>query len=98
MTDISNADGTIDSSADTSGSVSIQVDQDLDVIGLQCPMPLLKTKLALNNMNPGEILKVAATDPGSEKDFHLFADQSNHQILNFLKEDSAYFYWIKRGT
>lgn len=74
------------------------IDVDLDVTSLQCPMPLLKAKLALNTMNPGQILKVTATDPGSEKDFHLFADQSNHEILNFVKDESAYFYWIKRGS
>lgn len=60
-------------------------------------MPLLKAKLALNNMEPQQILKVTATDPGSEKDFHLFVAQSNHLILDFKKNDIAYFYWIKKG-
>jgi len=60
-------------------------------------MPLLKTKLALNKMQPSQVLKVVATDPGSEKDFHLFAEQSNHQILGFQKHDDAYYYWIKKG-
>jgi tRNA 2-thiouridine synthesizing protein A len=73
------------------------VDVELDVSGLQCPMPLLKAKLALNNMQSQQILKVTATDPGSEKDFHLFVKQSNHLILDFQKNDSAYFYWIKKG-
>ncbi|MFN3161983.1 MAG: sulfurtransferase TusA family protein [Pseudohongiellaceae bacterium] len=74
-----------------------QVDIELDLSGLQCPMPLLKAKLALNNMAAEQVLKVVATDPGSEKDFHLFVAQSNHQILNFEKNDQAYFYWIKKG-
>lgn len=60
-------------------------------------MPLLKAKLALNNMEPQQILKVTATDPGSEKDFYLFVAQSNHLILDFKKNDIAYFYWIKKG-
>ena len=63
--------------------MEINVDVELDLSGLQCPMPLLKAKLALNEMQPTQILKVIATDPGSEKDFHLFVNQSNHQILNF---------------
>ncbi len=75
----------------------MHVDIELDLKGLQCPMPLLKAKLALNNMESQQILKVAATDPGSEKDFHLFVEQSDHQILDFQKDDSAYFYWIKKG-
>ena len=77
--------------------MEINVDVELDLSGLQCPMPLLKAKLALNEMQPTQILKVIATDPGSEKDFHLFVNQSNHQILNFQKEKLAYFYWIRKG-
>lgn len=77
--------------------MDLNVDKELDLSGLQCPMPLLKAKLALNNMEPAQILKVVATDPGSEKDFHMFAQQSNHQILDFQKNETAYFYWIKKG-
>jgi TusA-related sulfurtransferase len=60
-------------------------------------MPLLKAKLALNSMASTQVLKVVATDPASEKDFHMFVDQTDHQILDFQKDDSAYFYWIKKG-
>jgi TusA-related sulfurtransferase len=60
-------------------------------------MPLLKAKLALNGMEPQQVLKVVATDPGSEKDFHLFIEQSQHQILGFQKDEAAYFYWIQKG-
>ncbi|MGI9251591.1 MAG: sulfurtransferase TusA family protein [Pseudohongiellaceae bacterium] len=77
--------------------MEIKADIELDLSGLQCPMPLLKAKLALNGMESAQVLKVVATDPGSEKDFHLFADQSNHQILDFQKEGAVYFYWIKKG-
>ena len=77
--------------------MDINPDIELDLSGLACPMPLLKAKLALNNMESQQILKVVATDPGSEKDFHLFVEQSDHQILDFQKDDSAYFYWIKKG-
>ncbi len=77
--------------------MQINVDIEIDLSGLQCPMPLLKTKLALNSMEPRQVLKVVATDPGSEKDFHLFVNQSDHQILDFQKDDAAYFYWIEKG-
>jgi tRNA 2-thiouridine synthesizing protein A len=60
-------------------------------------MPLLKAKLALNGMESSQVLKVVATDPGSEKDFHLFVQQSDHQILDFQKNDESYFYWIRKG-
>ena len=72
-------------------------DMELDLSGLECPMPLLKTKLALNSMQPEQILKVVATDPGSEKDFHLFVEQSDHRILQFHKNDQVYCYWIQKG-
>ena len=77
--------------------MEINVDIEIDLSGLQCPMPLLKAKLALNNMESAQVLKVVATDPASEKDFHMFVDQTKHQILDFQKDDSAYFYWIKKG-
>ncbi|MFK7862747.1 MAG: sulfurtransferase TusA family protein [Pseudohongiellaceae bacterium] len=72
-------------------------DIELDLSGLQCPMPLLKAKLALNDMAENQVLKVVATDPGSEKDFQMFAQHSNNEILEFRKEESSYFYWIKKG-
>ena len=72
-------------------------DQELDVSGLQCPMPLLKAKLALNAMAPQQVLKVIATDPGSERDFFAFVQHSRHAILAFEKQGASYCYWIKKG-
>ena len=77
--------------------MNIETDQELDVTGLRCPMPLLKAKLALNALAAGQVLKVSATDPGSERDFHSFVQQSRHQILDFEKLDDIYCYWIKKG-
>ena len=74
-----------------------EADLELDVSNLQCPMPLLKAKLALNGLSSDQVLKVTATDPGSEKDFHLFVEQSDHQILDFKKDDQSYYYWIRKG-
>ncbi|MCB1672270.1 MAG: sulfurtransferase TusA family protein [Gammaproteobacteria bacterium] len=75
----------------------LEVDLELDVSNLQCPMPLLKAKLALNSLASDQVLKVIATDPGSEKDFHLFVEQSDHQILDFRKDERGYYYWIRKG-
>ena len=77
--------------------MEITADIEIDLSGLQCPMPLLKAKLALNSMDSAQVLKVVATDPSSEKDFYMFVNQTDHQILDFQKDDSAYFYWIKKG-
>ncbi len=54
---------------------------EVDARGLQCPMPLLKAKRALNGMQPGQQLRVLATDSGSVRDFRAFAEQSGHELL-----------------
>jgi TusA-related sulfurtransferase len=54
---------------------------ELDTRGLACPLPLLKAKQALNRMQAGEQLRVLATDPGSQRDFRVFAEQSGHLLL-----------------
>ncbi|AQA18255.1 response regulator SirA [Halioglobus japonicus] len=60
---------------------------ELDAKGLDCPMPLLKAKRALNNMSTGERLRITATDQGSMRDFRVFAEQSGHRLLS--SEESA---------
>ncbi len=77
--------------------MKIDADLELDASGLMCPLPLLKAKLALNSLQPQQILMVLATDPGSERDFQVFVQQSRHQILAFTKENATYSYWIKKG-
>jgi len=77
--------------------MEINVDLELDASGLSCPLPLLKAKLALNSLQAAQVLKVIATDPGSERDFEVFVQQSRHTILGFKKEDANYHYWIQKG-
>lgn len=79
------------------GAMEINADQELDASGLSCPLPLLKAKLALNGLQPQQVLKVIATDPGSERDFEVFVNNSKHSILAFSKEDATYRYWIQKG-
>ena len=77
--------------------MTLNCDIDLDLSGLQCPMPLLKAKLALNGMASHQVLKIIATDPASEKDFKLFASQSDNQIVKFESGGGAYTYWIRKA-
>lgn len=77
--------------------MKIDADLELDASGLMCPLPLLKAKLALNSLQPLQILKVLATDPGSERDFKVFVEHSRHDILAFTKEGAIYCYWIRKG-
>lgn len=74
----------------------IAADQKLDACGLNCPLPLLKAKQALNGMDSGLVLEVVCTDPGSVKDFEVFSKQSGHEILKSMEEDGKYYYWLKK--
>ena len=68
----------------------------LDVKGLNCPMPLLKAKKTLNEMGPQELLRVYATDPGSVRDFQVFAQQSGNALLESAQEDGVYSYLLQK--
>ena len=68
----------------------------LDVKGLNCPMPLLKAKKTLNEMAPSECLRVFATDPGSVRDFEVFARQSGNELLESGEEAGVFTYLLKK--
>ncbi|MFC6672390.1 sulfurtransferase TusA family protein [Marinobacterium aestuariivivens] len=74
-----------------------EIDQVLDASGLSCPLPLLKAKQALSRMAAGEVLQVIATDAGSVRDFRVYTDQSDHQLLQSFSDDGRYIYIIRRG-
>jgi tRNA 2-thiouridine synthesizing protein A len=68
----------------------------LDVTGLNCPMPLLKAKKALNDMAPGAVLRVLATDPGSVRDFEVFCRQSGNELLAAEENAGTYVYMLRK--
>ncbi len=71
---------------------------ELDATGLDCPMPLLKAKRALNAMAPGDQLRVLATDQGSVRDFRVFAEQSGNRLLASEEtEAGVYIYLIEKS-
>ena len=71
---------------------------ELDATGLECPMPLLKAKRALNGMAAGEQLRVRATDQGSVRDFRVFAEQSGNRLLaSDATDDGVYIYLIEKA-
>ena len=72
-------------------------DAELDAVGLDCPMPLLKAKLELNRLPSGAVLKVVASDPGSQRDFRSFAKLAGHAILHEEVEDGLYRYWLRKA-
>lgn len=72
-------------------------DAELDASGLNCPMPLLKAKLELNRLPSGAVLKVTATDAGSQRDFRTFATLAGHALLREEEGDGVFRYWLKKG-
>ncbi len=60
----------------------MDIHKELDARGLTCPLPILKAKKALSDMQSGEVLKVLATDPGSVRDFQAFARQTGNDLLD----------------
>ncbi|MBL8407742.1 MAG: sulfurtransferase TusA family protein [Candidatus Accumulibacter phosphatis] len=71
-------------------------DRELDVKGLNCPLPILRTKKALSEMSQGEVLHVLATDPGSLKDFEAFARQTGNELLSSTEANQVFEYFLKR--
>jgi tRNA 2-thiouridine synthesizing protein A len=73
-------------------------DKELDVRGLNCPLPLLRSKKMLSQMKFGEILKVLTTDPAAEIDFKVFAELTDNKLLSSKKmAEHLVFYLLKKG-
>ena len=73
----------------------VVVDQELDLKGMSCPLPLLKAKQALNKMESGQVLRVLATDPGSVRDFASFAQISGHQLMSSEEVEGVYIHVVQ---
>lgn len=71
-------------------------DRELDVKGLNCPLPILRTKKTLAEMSSGQVLRVLATDPGSVKDFQAFARQTGNELLSSGEIEQIFEYFLKR--
>lgn len=72
-------------------------DAELDASGLSCPMPLLKAKLVLNGLASGQVLRVIATDPGSQRDFRSFARLAGHALLHEEVQEGVFRYWLRKS-
>ncbi|HWA39486.1 MAG TPA: sulfurtransferase TusA family protein [Burkholderiales bacterium] len=71
-------------------------DKELDARGLNCPLPILRAKKALNDMQTGQVLKIVATDPGSVKDFQAFSKQTGNELLSHGEAGKEFTFFMKR--
>ncbi|EST54518.1 hypothetical protein T458_14685 [Brevibacillus panacihumi W25] len=69
----------------------------IDAKGLACPMPIVRTKKAMDELAPGEILEVHATDKGSKNDLTAWAGSTGHELLKSEEEAGVFKFWIKKG-
>ena len=72
-------------------------DKEFDASGLACPLPIVKTKKALNDMTSGQVLRVVATDPGSVCDMAAFAEQTGNQLLEQSTQDKKFVFFLKKA-
>ncbi|MHA1132057.1 MAG: sulfurtransferase TusA family protein [Candidatus Helarchaeota archaeon] len=71
-------------------------DKSIDTIGLYCPVPLFRTREAIEQMNIGEILEVLADDPAAESDLQSFTKRTGHELLSLEKDDDILRFLIKK--
>ncbi len=71
------------------------VDAKLDARGLNCPLPILKTRKLINGLDSGQVLEVTASDPGSVKDIESFCKQTGHQLLDSGTNDGNFTFLIR---
>jgi tRNA 2-thiouridine synthesizing protein A len=74
----------------------MQATKELDTRGLNCPLPILKAKKALADMQSGEVLKVVATDPGSVRDFQAFARQTGNELVEQSSGGNEFVHYLRR--
>jgi len=74
----------------------VDFDKELDAKGLSCPLPILKTKKALNDLASGQVLKILATDPGSVKDMQSFCRQTGNALVEASEEGNTFVFLMRK--
>ncbi|ARK28843.1 sulfurtransferase TusA family protein [Halalkalibacter krulwichiae] len=72
-------------------------DKVLDAKGLACPMPIVRTKKAMTELESGQVLEIHATDIGAKNDLAAWAKSGGHELLSDTEEDGVLKFWIKKG-
>jgi tRNA 2-thiouridine synthesizing protein A len=75
---------------------ALHFDRELDARGLNCPLPILRTKKSLNDMSSGQLLKVLATDPGSVRDFEAFCRQTGNQLVSSSQSTGEFLFLLRK--
>lgn len=73
-------------------------DQMLDVTGLACPMPIIRTKKKMNDLTEGQVLEIHATDKGAKADLAAWAKSSGHELITQTDEGHVLKFWVRKGS
>ncbi len=82
---------------DAEGAPVAQPSLELDCRGLYCPLPILRTREALETLASGEVVKVVATDPAAEVDMMVFSAQSGHSIVAQVRDSSEFVFFVRKA-
>jgi len=74
----------------------LQHNHEVDARGLNCPLPILRTKKTLNGMTSGEVVRILATDPASVRDFQAFAKQTGNELVEHGEADGSFWFLMRR--
>jgi tRNA 2-thiouridine synthesizing protein A len=74
----------------------IEVSLEVDASGLNCPLPLLRLKKALMEVQSGEVIKIIATDPAAHLDIGVYVDQTGHQLLELTRQANVQVFFIRK--
>ncbi|MBD8069842.1 sulfurtransferase TusA family protein [Bacillus sp. PS06] len=77
---------------------SLKTDLLLDAKGLACPMPIVKTKKAMNELQAGQVLEVQATDKGSKADLEAWAKSAGHQYLGTIEQGDVLKHYLRKSS
>ncbi|MGE6426022.1 sulfurtransferase TusA family protein [Bacillus altitudinis] len=73
-------------------------DHILDVTGLACPMPIIRTKKKMNDLAEGQVLEIHATDKGAKTDLAAWAKSSGHELITQTDEGQVLKFWVRKGS
>lgn len=74
----------------------VEHDKELDARGLNCPLPILRTKKSLADMSSGQILKILATDAGAVKDFQAFSKQTGNELMEHAETEGVFTFFMRK--
>ena len=76
--------------------MSMEFSKELDARGLNCPLPILRTKKMLAELQSGQVLKIIATDPGAVKDFQAFSKQTGNELLDHSANEEEFTFYMRK--